>query len=798
MVSLAFISGTGDIGEIGADWTVSESATPISPADTSGSVGGVDLSAAHGTDSEFVIDNGTTFTHDRLGDISGKVDTVDSDGESEDLDTSVSLSLTTPLTRLNVNRVMPPMGYVTEEAPGAFGPYGTTAGTLRNVYAIATSPIDGSVYVTQRPDVLGGGSITKYDKDGVYQLRFGTGTGIGNGNFDATYGPGGIAVSPVDGAVWVDDSGNSRIQKFNSSGVYVTKTGTAGSANGEFGTAGLPIPLAVDASGNVFAGDRGNGRVQKFNSSGTYQAKVSVPGGNTTPFDVDVGGPSDEVYVTVNGLNIPGGSSDGPSIKVFSNSLVAARTIPYLPGAAGGDGVYYGYMNLSVLADGRIWVSSYVDNFLTLIDGTTGEEFERLYSGYTASVQLNDGYSPSYSTFNDVLYVGARGFDSGADPNPTFGTNNRVQSYSYAARTLSAALQAYVDQVDPTIVIDYNAADDPIVVVPGWSGNVWKHLKDAASAYHVEIGVVDDTVTVRDVGSVLLDTANIEADSARLSLNSTATGLSINIKNYNAEVGSGIVYDADSTGKIFQINSGQTVTETISGTNFPTQLNTPTQTATSPVSAGQYMVVGSDNLVVSTTNWLNAGGSITVAINDAIPGGIDVTIIGPGGAIGGISTFYIGRYDGTSIVPAFSITGGGVFSTPVVLNILSGADETKTSELVAVDIDNVFIDTPGRAYDAGAWALFDASGPAITLKMNIPTSVVGGFGLAQGSTFILKENRYRVVDAEISEDWTQITCTPYVTTAEVDALWTSLTTGDWDTFWGSSDTLDFKIKPLRV
>ena len=74
--------------------------------------------------------------------------------------------------------------------------------------------------------------------------------GSGDGQFDK---PVSIAVD-LSGNVYVADTGNSRIQKFNSNGTFITKWG--------------PIPvgigIAVDSSGNVYVAEYNNNRILKF------------------------------------------------------------------------------------------------------------------------------------------------------------------------------------------------------------------------------------------------------------------------------------------------------------------------------------------------------------------------------------------------------------------------------------------------------------------------------------------------------------------------------------------------------
>jgi DNA-binding beta-propeller fold protein YncE len=81
--------------------------------------------------------------------------------------------------------------------------------------------------------------------------------GSGNGQFN---GPAGVAVDG-SGHVFVAELSNNRIQKFDSSGKFLTTWGIPGSGDGQFNE---PETVAVDGSGNVFVTDFLNNRIEKF------------------------------------------------------------------------------------------------------------------------------------------------------------------------------------------------------------------------------------------------------------------------------------------------------------------------------------------------------------------------------------------------------------------------------------------------------------------------------------------------------------------------------------------------------
>jgi hypothetical protein len=88
-------------------------------------------------------------------------------------------------------------------------------------------------------------------------------SGSDNGQFS---GPQGVGVDST-GNVYVADSGNSRVEKFSSTGTFLVSFGSSGNGDGEFQS---PIAVAIDSYGNVYVGDSGNNRVDKFSSNGSF------------------------------------------------------------------------------------------------------------------------------------------------------------------------------------------------------------------------------------------------------------------------------------------------------------------------------------------------------------------------------------------------------------------------------------------------------------------------------------------------------------------------------------------------
>ncbi len=104
----------------------------------------------------------------------------------------------------------------------------------------------------------------------------------------------------MDGAgnVIVVDADNHRIQKFDSTGLFLLAWGSEGTGNGQFT---YPLRVAVDGSGNVYVTDPDANRVQKFDGNGTYLADLSTGGQGDGLLFFPIGvatGQGGKVYVT--------------------------------------------------------------------------------------------------------------------------------------------------------------------------------------------------------------------------------------------------------------------------------------------------------------------------------------------------------------------------------------------------------------------------------------------------------------------------------------------------------------------
>jgi streptogramin lyase len=148
----------------------------------------------------------------------------------------------------------------TYEYKTKWGSYGSGEGQL--MYPVDTA-VDSlrNIYVVDSENHR----IQKFNSEGVFIAHWGS-FGTGDGQFKYPFG----AAVDASGNVYVADYGNDRIQKFNSEGAFITKWGSYGTGDGEFNN---PFGITADASGDVYVSDSYNHRIQKFNSGGGFIAQ---------------------------------------------------------------------------------------------------------------------------------------------------------------------------------------------------------------------------------------------------------------------------------------------------------------------------------------------------------------------------------------------------------------------------------------------------------------------------------------------------------------------------------------------
>jgi tripartite motif-containing protein 71 len=139
----------------------------------------------------------------------------------------------------------------------AWGGYGGHDGAFNRPTGVAEDP-NLDVYVTDTNN----SRVEKFNLHGGFIAKWGS-HGTGPGQFNH---PEGIAVDPR-GFVYVADSGNNRIEKFDLHGNFIHAFGAKGSGDGRLD---FPTGVAVDPHGNVLVADTFNRRIELFHANGHF------------------------------------------------------------------------------------------------------------------------------------------------------------------------------------------------------------------------------------------------------------------------------------------------------------------------------------------------------------------------------------------------------------------------------------------------------------------------------------------------------------------------------------------------
>jgi hypothetical protein len=285
------------------------------------------------------------------------------------------------------------------DLPCRKGRAGSAEGAFDRPRHIAVSPVNDHVYVVTAENAR----IDEFDAAGhfvrtwgwgvddgtaAFQIctsgceagAFGSGVGqLGSGGSPITGG--GIAVSPVDGDVFVADPANRRVLRFNANGTLDAEPAIGSAVSF---AAGQPAVVAVDSRGILYASDQEDqGEVDRYDAYGVHSG--GTPGALTSIATVANGGPllnGDSVTAT-NGLAVRIGASPSEDrLYVARDPATGSTVIQQLddpgqvapPSADAGPwlGGFFGQASLLSVARGLAYNTAADRLYVTSIEGEAG------------------------------------------------------------------------------------------------------------------------------------------------------------------------------------------------------------------------------------------------------------------------------------------------------------------------------------------------------------------------------------------------------------------------------------------
>ena len=163
--------------------------------------------------------------------------------------------------------------------------------------------------------------VVKYSSTGAYITSW------------ANLGTAGVSVDASDNVLAVDYNNDASIglNKYTNTGTLLWHKGSYGSAAGQFNT---PWDVEIDGLNNIYVADSGNNRIQKFDSSGNFISQWGAPegAGFNFPGSVDIDKANALMYVAdssnnrivkyqLPALSVSQGAGAGrPTAKVFRSA----------------------------------------------------------------------------------------------------------------------------------------------------------------------------------------------------------------------------------------------------------------------------------------------------------------------------------------------------------------------------------------------------------------------------------------------------------------------------------------------
>lgn len=376
--------------------------------------------------------------------------------------------------------------------------------------------------------------------------------------------------------------------------------------------------------------------------------------------------------------------------------------------------------------------------------------------------------------------------------------------------TLKDAIVYYCGLVDVFPVFEDDLSDildNHQVNYIGWRGNVWEYLKalcagtSASTTADIPMEMVVDVDTLKfRIAKTVNKNFTKNANAISVDVDSFDTSQAVSINYYKTEYKqNGIVREDSDADRLvgftpgvsiqdqMQVEAGETIVKRFKINASLSSVNQPVAVASISMipytgTTGEYVVVGTDDLPIQPTQWLDQGGSLTVSLTEN-PNEIEIRVTAPEATqlqqAGDPNAFSLAPYKigvesaGGVTYPALYITGTGVFFERKVKTFLTGASEQYTTELQATEIDNVFITNQQDLSSRGVAAAQALCGPAVRISIANPADL--GFKDSLGAMTEHSRQKYRIESVSFSQTGATLTGLSAVSFADFNDIWSGKT-----------------------
>lgn len=300
------------------------------------------------------------------------------------------------------------------------------------------------------------------------------------------------------------------------------------------------------------------------------------------------------------------------------------------------------------------------------------------------------------------------------------------------------------------VFVDEQIGDRP-VAFPGWSGELWYHIKQLAAAQDCEVALVSDIILLRPLRQrEAIDHRNLTRSRT---YGETTLANAVEIYHYgNRAIENELVYPPGGWTpevRVLTVGPGETQEWPIELSASVSYIEQPAMHTSIPPehnSSSVYTIVGDDGLPIQPSQWRANGGSLSVRINDDTST-LTVRITGATNIYSTkgepISTYSVAlgadltgnRYSTLRII------GTGVAFKRNKIRVRTCLPPGATGTDVGVTIDNPFISDMNDAYRAGIRAARWHSGERMTLSGRVTTvNKLGDSGDATYPTYGFVQN----------------------------------------------------------